>query len=120
MSRFPRSSLFYFALVVLLGLVFWFTWQSLQGNSGSSDWTYSDLLSNAQAGTVKSLEINGADGIAVGTDNKKHNVTLPDCTGECKFVDDLQAAHVQVKFDKNNGGNYLLSVLLPRDRKSVV
>ncbi len=32
MSRFPRSSLFYFALVVVLGLVFWFTWQSLQGN----------------------------------------------------------------------------------------
>ena len=113
MSRFPRSSLFYFALVVLLGLVFWFTWQSLQGNQSSSDWTFSDLMTNAQAGTVKSLEINGADGIAVGVDNRKHNVVLPDCTGECKFVDDLNAAHVQVKFDKNNGGNYLLSVLLP-------
>jgi cell division protease FtsH len=113
LSRFPRSSLFYFALVVLLGLVFWFTWQSLQGNSSSNDWTFSDLMTNAQAGSVKSLEINGADGVAVGIDNKKHNVVLPDCTGECKFVDDLQAAHVQVKFDKNNGGNYLLSVLLP-------
>ena len=113
MSRFPRSSLFYFALVVLLGLVFWFTWQSLQGNQSSSDWIYSDLLTNAQNGTVKSLEINGTDGIAVGTDGKKHNVTVPDCTTGCKFVDDLTAAHVQVKFDKNNGGNYLLSVLLP-------
>jgi cell division protease FtsH len=114
LSRFPRSSLFYFALVVLLGLVFWFTWQSLQGNQSSSDWNYSDLLSNAQSGTVKSLEINGSDGIAVDSLGKKHNVTLPDCTtGQCKFVDDLTAAHVQVKFDKNNGGNYLLSVLLP-------
>ena len=113
MSRFPRSSLFYFALVVLLGLVFWFTWQSLQGNSSSSDWTYSDLVNNAQAGTVKSLEVNGTDGIAVGTDGKKHNVTIYDCTGGCKLADDLTAAHVQVKFDKNNGGNYLLSVLLP-------
>ena len=113
MSRFPRSSLFYFALVVLLGLVFWFTWQSLQGNQSSSDWQYSDLVANAQNHTLKSLEINGADGIAVDTTGKKHNVTLPDCTGECKFVDDLTAAGVQVKFDKNNGGNYLLSVLLP-------
>jgi cell division protease FtsH len=113
LSRFPRSSLFYFALVVLLGLVFWFTWQSLQGNQSSSDWQYSDLVTNAQNHTLKSLEINGADGIAVDTSGKKHNVTLPDCTGECKFVDDLTAAGVQVKFDKNNGGNYLLSVLLP-------
>ena len=113
MSRFPRSSLFYFALVVLLGLVFWFTWQSLQGNQSSTDWQYSDLVTNAQNHTLKSLEINGADGIAVDTSGKKHNVTLPDCTGECKFVDDLTAAGVQVKFDKNNGGNYLLSVLLP-------
>jgi cell division protease FtsH len=113
LSRFPRSSLFYFALVVLLGLVFWFTWQSLQGNQSSSDWQYSDLVANAQNHTLKSLEINGADGIAVDTTGKKHNVTLPDCTGECKFVDDLTAAGVQVKFDKNNGGNYLLSVLLP-------
>jgi cell division protease FtsH len=113
LSRFPRSSLFYFALVVLLGLVFWFTWQSLQGNQSSGDWTYSDLITNAQAGSVKSLEINGTDGTAVGTDGKKHSVTVIDCTGGCKFVDDLTAEHVQVKFDKNNGGNYLLSVLLP-------
>ena len=113
MSRFPRSSLFYFALVVLLGLVFWFTWQSIQGNQNQSEWTYSDLINNAQAGTVKQLEINGADGVATDSQNKKHNVTLPDCSGECKFVDDLQALHVSVKFDKNNGGNYLLSVLLP-------
>jgi cell division protease FtsH len=113
LSRFPRSSLFYFALVVLLGLVFWFTWQSLQGNQSASDWNFSDLMTNAQSHTVKSLEINGADGIAIDSAGKKHNVVLPDCTGECKFVDDLTAAGVQVKFDKNNGGNYLLSVLLP-------
>jgi cell division protease FtsH len=113
LSRFPRSSLFYFALVVLLGLVFWFTWQSIQGNQGQSEWTYSDLINNAQAGGVKQLEINGADGVATDSAGKKHNVTLPDCSGECKFVDDLQALKVSVKFDKNNGGNYLLSVLLP-------
>ena len=89
LSRFPRSSLFYFALVVLLGLVFWFTWQSIQGNGNTNDWTYSQLVTNAGNGQVKSLEINGADGIATDSNGKKHNVTLPDCTGECAFVTEL-------------------------------
>src|ERR1700680_1385764 len=64
LSRFPRSSLFYFGLVVLLGLVFWFTYQSIQGNGSTNDWTYSQLINNSGNGGVKSLEINGADGIA--------------------------------------------------------
>jgi cell division protease FtsH len=114
LSRFPRSSLFYFALVVLLGLVFWFTWQSLQGNSGSSDWHYSTLISQADNHQVKSLEINGTDGIAIGADGKKHNVVLPDTTGStAAWLTQLETDQVDVFFDKNNGGNYLLSVLLP-------
>jgi cell division protease FtsH len=114
LSRFPRSSLFYFALVVLLGLVFWFTWQSLQGNSGSSDWHYSTLISQADNHQVKSLEINGTDGIAIGVDGKKHNVVVPDTTGStAAWLTQLQTDQVDVFFDKSNGGNYLLSVLLP-------
>jgi cell division protease FtsH len=114
LSRFPRSSLFYFALVVLLGLVFWFTWQSLQGNSSSSDWHYSTLISQADNHQVKSLEINGTDGIAVGMDGKKHNVVVPDTTGStAAWLTQLQTDQVDVFFDKSNGGNYLLSVLLP-------
>jgi cell division protease FtsH len=114
LSRFPRSSLFYFALVVLLGLVFWFTWQSIQGSSGQDTWKFSDLMTAAANGQVKSLEINGTDGIVVGTDGKKHNVTLPDCTGECPYTTELwKTDKVIIQYDKNNGGNYLLSVLLP-------
>jgi cell division protease FtsH len=114
LSRFPRSSLFYFALVVLLGLVFWFTWQSIQGSQGQDTWKFSELMSAAANGQVKSLEINGTDGTAVGTDGKKHSVTLPDCTGECPYVTELwKTDKVVIQYDKNNGGNYLLSVLLP-------
>jgi cell division protease FtsH len=113
LSRFPRSSLFYFGLVVLLGLVFWFTWQSIQGNQGTNDWTYSDLVNKAQNGGVTSLEINGADGTATDPSGKKHNVTLPDCTGQCQFVTDLIKEGVGVKYDKNSSGSYLVSVLLP-------
>jgi cell division protease FtsH len=114
LSRFPRSSLFYFGLVVLLGLVFWFTWQSIQGNGGTNDWTYSDLVNKAaEPGVVRSLEINGADGVATDSGGVKHNVTLPDCTGQCAFVTDLTKEGVSVKYDKNNSGSYLVSVLLP-------
>ena len=119
MSRFPRSSLFYFLLVVVLGLVFWFTWTSIQNGQSASDWTFSTLMNQAQAGQVKSLEINGADGTAIDLNNGKHSVVLPDCSGECKYQQDLLAARtadgqpVVLKFDKNGSGSYLLSVLLP-------
>ena len=114
MSRFPRSSLFYFALVVVLGLVFWFTWQSIQSGQSANDWDFSTLMNKAADGQVKSLEINGSDGIALDADSHKHNVVLPDCTGDCQFVTELRTTdHVAVKYDKNSSGSYLLSVLLP-------
>ncbi|HEX2645668.1 MAG TPA: ATP-dependent zinc metalloprotease FtsH [Candidatus Dormibacteraeota bacterium] len=114
MSRFPRSSLFYFALVVVLGLVFYFTWQSIQSSQSQGDWDYSSMMNAAKENNVKSLEINGTDGIAISTDGRRHNVVLPDCSGsQCQFVTDLQNEGVDVKFDKNNSGSYLLSVLLP-------
>jgi cell division protease FtsH len=115
LSRFPRSSLFYFALVVVLGLVFWFTWQSLQSGQNSNDWHFSTLMSQAASGNVKSLEINGTDGIATElATGKKHNVVLPDPNGGAPWLVELQSQdHVDVFFDKNNSGSYLLSVLLP-------
>jgi cell division protease FtsH len=114
LSRFPRSILFYFALVVVLGLVFWFTWQSLQNSQNSTDWHFSYLISQAQTGDVKSLEINGTDGIAIDSQGHKHNVVLQDPTGSPQWLTDLiNTDHVDVFFDKNSSGSYLLQVLLP-------
>ena len=114
MSRFPRSILFYFALVVVLGLVFWFTWQSLQNSQNSSDWHFSYLMTQAEQGNVRSLEINATDGIAIDSQNRKHNVVLPDTTGEPPWLVELRTTdHVDVFFDKNSSGSYLLQVLLP-------
>jgi cell division protease FtsH len=115
LSRFPRSSLFYFALVVVLGLVFWFTWQSIQGSQNANDWTYSKLLNEAASHNVSALEINGTDGIVTDSSGHKHNVVLPDCTGQCQYLTDLRTADtaIDIKLDKNNSGSYLLSVLLP-------
>ncbi|HSS95296.1 MAG TPA: ATP-dependent zinc metalloprotease FtsH, partial [Candidatus Dormibacteraeota bacterium] len=121
MSRFPRSSLFYFALVVVLGLVLWFTWQSFQGGQTSSEWAFSKMMNQAAAGAVMEVDIKGTDGVVIDTNNGRHNVTLPDCASGagCAFADTLLTyktsndVPVVVKFQPANSANYLLSVLLP-------
>ncbi len=119
MSRFPRSSLFYFALVVVLGLIFWFTWSSIQNSQGQSDWDFSYMMNQAAAGQVKQVDISGTDGVVLDAIGKKHNVVLPDCSGECKYMTDLRSypapggGTVDVKFEKSQTGSYLISVLLP-------
>jgi len=121
LSRFPRSSLFYFALVVVLGLIFWFTWSSIQNSQNQGDWDFSTMMTKAAQGQVRIVDISGTDGAVTDVDGKKHNVVLPDCSGECKYMDDLRAYTVQggngatvtVKFEKSQTGSYLISVLLP-------
>src|SRR5207302_8722663 len=113
LSRFPRSSLFYFALVVVLGLIFWFTWNSIQSGQNQSDWDFSTMMTQAAEGQVKVVDINGTDGVVTDIQGKRHNVVLPDCTGQCQFVTDLQNDKVDVKYEKSQTGSYLISVLLP-------
>jgi cell division protease FtsH len=119
LSRFPRSSLFYFALVVVLGLIFWFTWSSIQNSQNQGDWDFSTMMSKAADGQVRTVDISGTDGVVTDVDGHKHNVVLPDCSGECKYMDDLRTYTVQgggtvvVKFEKSQTGSYLISVLLP-------
>jgi len=113
LSRFPRSSLFYFALVVVLGLIFWFTWTSIQNSQNATDWDYTRMLNEASKGNVSVVDISGTDGVVTDTQGKRHNVVLPDCSGECKYMDDLRTSGVTVKFEKSQTGSYLISVLLP-------
>jgi len=113
LSRFPRSSLFYFALVVVLGLVFWFTWQSIQGNQSASDWSYSTMISNIDDGGVKTVEVKGTDAVATDNGGTKHNVTVPDCSASGNDWCTQYATKTNIKLDSNSSGTYLLSVLLP-------
>jgi cell division protease FtsH len=113
LSRFPRSSLFYFALVVVLGLVFWFTWQSIQGNPSGSEWSYSTLISNINDGGVKTVEVKGTDAVATDSSGGKHNVTVPDCSSSGNDWCTQYATKTNIKLDNNSSGTYLLSVLLP-------
>ena len=82
MSRVPRSSLFYFLLVVVLGIVFYFTWQSIEQGQKSGNWTYSQLLTNAaQPGKVTSAVLIAPPGSSL----RSSTVTFqPDWVRVCK------------------------------------
>src|SRR5439155_16247641 len=83
------------------------------------DWDFSTMMTQAAEGQVKSVVISGTDGVVVDAQGRKHNVVLPDCSGECKYMDDLRSYQapgggtVTVKFEKSQTGSYLISVLLP-------
>src|ERR1700687_1556007 len=82
LGRIPRSSLFYFFLVVALGIVFYFTWQSIESGNKAGEWTYTQLKVNADEGKVKSLESKGTDATATTKDGAKYDVHLPDNTDQ--------------------------------------
>jgi len=112
LSRVPRSSLFYFLLIVVLGIVFYFTWQSIEQGQKSGSWTYSQLLRAAsEPGKVTSVVIKGNDATATTRDGQKFGVTLPDTTD--KVADTLNADGVNVSFETAGGGAYWLQVLVP-------
>src|SRR5438093_11052488 len=107
------------SLVVVLGLIFWFTWSSIQSSQGQTDWDFTTMMTRAAQGQVRVVDITGTDGVVTDVDGHKHNVVLPDCSGECKYQDDLRSYSVQgggtvtIKFEKSQTGSYLISVLLP-------
>jgi cell division protease FtsH len=112
LTRIPRSSLFYFLLVVVLGIVFYFTWQSIEQGQKSGTWTYSQLITNAEQNKVQSIEINGSGGTITARDGSKYDVTLPD-TEQTTLANNLQKDGVNVSFKQQGGGAYWLQVLVP-------
>ena len=112
MSRIPRSSLFYFLLVAVLGIVFWFTWQSLENGSKGDAWDYSTLLTKADQGQVSKVDIKGSSATATAKDGSKHDVQLPD-TGTDFLQQQLYKDNVAFSFQQASGGAYWISMLLP-------
>ena len=112
MSRIPRSSLFYFLLVAVLGIVFWFTWQSLENGSKGDAWDYSTLLTKADQGQVSKVDIKGSSATATAKDGSKHDVQLPD-TGTDFLQQQLYKDNVAFSFQSASGGAYWISMLLP-------
>src|SRR5215472_17630325 len=102
LSRIPRSSLFYFFLIVILGFVFWFTWQQFEGSSKGDQWSYSKLVNSAQAGQVKSVDIKGNDATATAHDGTRHDVHLPDDTSA--LAAELAKDNVDVNYEQAGSG----------------
>ena len=109
-SRVPRSSLFYFALVVVLGVVFFFTYQATQGGSGGS-WTYTQLTTQAQAGNVKSITITGNQGVAIDNSGQRHSVNLPSDTAPVAAT--LAQEGVDVRYSSAGSATFWAQVLVP-------
>jgi hypothetical protein len=50
--------------------------QFLTSSAQPGQWSYSDLVSNAQAGRVSEITISGTTGLAIDTSGKKYNGPL--------------------------------------------
>jgi hypothetical protein len=95
------------AAVVLPGLAAW----ARGSQSAGGRWTTSQLLDEARAGAVRSVEITGHEAVATGRDGAQHPVHLPDDTSRLAPV--LAAAGVDVTYEQASPGSALLTVLLP-------
>ncbi|HEY4864424.1 MAG TPA: ATP-dependent metallopeptidase FtsH/Yme1/Tma family protein, partial [Candidatus Dormibacteraeota bacterium] len=111
MSRIRRSTLFYLGLVAVLGIVFWFTWQSLESGSKGDTWDYSTLLTKADQGQLSKVDIKGSSATATAKDGSKHDVQLPD-TGTDFLQQQLYKDNVAFSF-QSAGGAALLVAFLP-------
>ena len=106
----PLWPFIWFALVFVLTLVFWFTWQSIE-TSQRSDWSYTTLLKQAQQGNVRSVRIRGSDALATDKAGRRWNVRLPQDTNA--VAQTLVNDNVDVVFESANSGAYWVQVLVP-------
>jgi cell division protease FtsH len=112
LSRLPRSSIFYFLLIVVLAVVFYVTWQSIESQGKAGEWTYTTLVQQARDGKVKSVAIKGSDATATDRDGKKYTVHLPDDTS--KVAGQLADEYgVDVKYESQGAGGYWITAILP-------
>src|SRR3984893_12352000 len=114
LSRIRRSSLFYLGLVAVLGIVFWFSWQSMGNGSNGDAWDYSTLLTKADQNQVSRVEIRGSAATATAKDGSKHNVQLPDTgtgTGTTFLQQQLYKDNVAFSFQSADGAGLLIALL---------
>jgi cell division protease FtsH len=77
----------------------------------TGQWTYSDLISHAQAGQVKKISIGTGTGIATDSSGKTYNVSLP-ADQSVTLGDELRADGVNVSYQGTGDfGTMLLSFL---------
>jgi cell division protease FtsH len=87
--------------------------QFLTSGSQPGQWSYSELVSNAQGGRVSEITISGTSGLAVDTSGHKYNVALP-ADQSVTLADNLKADGVKtVRFASANDLGTVLITFLP-------
>jgi cell division protease FtsH len=89
-----------------------FLTQYLASNGQAAQWSYTQLMTHAQAGEVKSITISSTSGVATDTAGRKYNVSLP-LDQSVTLGDELKAAGVDVQFQSAGDLGTLLMSLLP-------
>ncbi|MGH7922643.1 MAG: ATP-dependent zinc metalloprotease FtsH [Candidatus Dormibacteraceae bacterium] len=114
MNRIPRSGIFYLALVVLFGIIFWFFYQSLSGSGKSSNWNYTQAINQIKAGNVTSAQIGDSSATLTTKNGQQHDVTLPP-TGDGDngyLFQTLEKSHVgNVSFTSSGGAGFLEAII---------
>ncbi len=106
-----RAVLGLFLLIVVFGVVFYFTWQSIEQGQRSGTWSYSQLFREADAGRVARIDIYGPSAVATDRNGQHYDVTLSgDTAGDARK---LAADGVNVTFHQTGSGAYWLQVLVP-------
>jgi cell division protease FtsH len=107
-QRLPRNSFLYFAVVVVLGVVFFITYGSFQSHK-QTDWSYSQLLAQAKGGNVKSIDIRGQVATATDSHGKDHGVNLPSDT--TPLAGTLAGEGVNVTYEVSPSSDWLMIVV---------
>jgi cell division protease FtsH len=87
-----------------------FLTQYLASNGQAGQWSYTQLMTHAQAGEVKSITISSTSGVATDTSGHRFNVSLPP-DQSVTLGDELKAAGVDVQFQSADLGTLLISLL---------
>jgi cell division protease FtsH len=87
-----------------------FLTQYLASNGQTGQWSYTQLMTHAQAGEVKSITISSTSGVATDTSGHRFNVSLPP-DQSVTLGDELKAAGVDVQFQSADLGTLLISLL---------
>src|ERR1035437_7226607 len=75
-------------------------------------WSYADLVTNAQAGKVTDITISAGSGVAIDSSGHKFNVALPS-DQTVTLADELRADGVKVAFASGTDLGTLLITFLP-------
>ena len=98
-------------IVVVLGVIVYFTWRSIDEGRSIKTWTYSQLLTEAQAGHVVTLLIDRQTGMATDRTGTRYFVALPADTNA--VAKEMTADGVNVTVREQRGALYWLQVLVP-------